>query len=126
MAGSITSLSADGILAAGTVGATSFVTLSKTLTTQPGQYRVQVWAGISGTVGAADQDNMKLVIGSTTQKLAVPGTDGYWGPFKFQVVLDGNTDLVLSSVAGTTVGAYTGLIIADFLGRNGQLAKYVL
>jgi hypothetical protein len=122
MAGSITSLSADGTLAAA-AGAASFVTLSHTLATQPGVYRVRVWAGISGTIGAADQDNMKLVVGATSQKLAVPGTDGYWGPFDFMLNLDGSTDVVLASIA-TSVGAYTGLIVADFLGRNGQLAKY--
>jgi hypothetical protein len=74
-------------------------------------------------VGGADQDNMKLVVGSTSQKLAVPGTDGYWGPFAFMLNLDGSTDVTLASI-GTSVGAYTGLIVADFLGRNGQLAKY--
>lgn len=126
MAGSITSLSADGVLAAGTTGPSVFVTLSHTKTTRPGVYRIRCYAGISGTVGAADQDNIQLVIGSTTQKLAVPGTDGYWGPVTFMANLDGSTDVTLSSVsASASVGAYTGLIVADFCGSNGQLANFL-
>jgi hypothetical protein len=124
MAGVLTSPSQDGSLAPGT-GVAAFVTLSHTVLTRPGVYRIHAWVGMSGTVGAADNDNVKLVVGATSQKLAVPGVDGYYGPFHFQAELDGNTDVVLSSAtAGPSVATYTGLIVADFMGPQGGLGSF--
>lgn len=126
MTGIITSLSADGTLAPGAGASVAIATLSHTKTTQAGVYRVRCSVAISGTVGAADNDNIQFVIGSTSQKLAVPGADGGYGPFSFMVMLDGSTDVVLSTAsAGPTVGTYYGLIVADYCGSNGQLAKFL-
>lgn len=123
MSGSITSISAEGALAAQTAN-TAFCTLSKTKTTQKGVYRIKAYVSLYGTApAAADAGNVTLVVGSTSQVLPIPVTAGALGPWEFYITLDGNTDVVLQSGAGTPVATYSGMLVAEYLGSMGQLRR---
>lgn len=127
MAGSITSISSEGVLNTGAGANSAFVTLSHTTqVTQKGVYRIKCWVSLYGSAPtAADANNVKLVVGSTSQVLPVPAVAGSPGaPWEFTVSLDGNTDVTLQSAgAGPSVATYSGLLVAEFLGSMGQLRR---
>lgn len=127
MAATISSIVAEGALGAQTSN-TTFVTLSHTSQlTQSGVYRIRAYVSLYGTAPtAADANNVVLKVGSATQTLPVPAVAGSPdSPYEFMVQLDGNSDVILATGAGTPVATYSGMLVADFLGRNGQLAKYL-
>jgi hypothetical protein len=126
MAGSITSLASEGVLAAGSGNNVAFVTLSHTTqVTQKGQYRIKAYVSLYGTAPtAADANNVKLVVGSTSQILPIPAAAGPGVPYEFYISLDGNTDVVLqSATAGPSVATYSGMLVAEYLGSMGQLRR---
>lgn len=127
MTSAITSISDEGVLAAGSGANVTFVTLSHTSqVTQKGVYIIKCWVSLYGTAPtAADANNVKLVIGSTSQILPVPAVAGPSnGPWEFEAVLDGATDVTLqSATAGPSVATYSGLLVADYLGAIGGLRR---
>jgi hypothetical protein len=128
MAASISSITAEGVLATLSGAGVAFVTLSHTnKVTQPGMYRIRAYVSLYGSAPtSADANNVELVIGSNIQILPIPAVVGAGIPYTFMVQLDGSTDVVLqSATAGPSVATYSGMLVADFLGRNGQLAKYL-
>lgn len=85
-----------------------------TLTTpQAGLYRVDVFAGLSGTLAAVDASNFELRKGSTVLAvLAVAGngtgataSNTSIGAFTFQVDLDGATSLTVNATASATASS---------------------
>lgn len=123
----ISSIVSEGALAAQTP-ATTFVTLSHTTqVTQAGVYRIRAYVSLYGIAPtAADANNVVLKVGSTSQTLPVPavaGSPDY--PYEVMVTLDGATDVTLVTGAGTPVATYSGMLVADFCGSNGQLAKFL-
>lgn len=126
MSGAITSISSEGVLASNSGNNVAFVTLSHTnQVTQKGQYRIKAYVSLYGTAPtAADANNVKLVIGSTSQVLPIPATAGAGQPYEFYVSLDGNTDVTLqSATAGPSVATYSGMLVAEYLGSMGQLRR---
>lgn len=123
MAGSITSLYAEGSAATPANNATLATLSHSTVLTQPGQYRIQVNATVSA-VAAAAGENLVLSVGSTTQKITGPLGIGTWGPWYADVSLDGNTDVLLKYVGGgASVATYDVSMTATYLGRMGQLKR---
>lgn len=126
MAGSITSISSQGVLAAGSGNNVAFATLSHTSqVTQKGVYRIRAYVSLYGTAPtAADANNVKLVVGSTSEVLPIPAAAGAGAPYEFEVSLDGATDVVLqSATAGPSVATYSGMLVAEYLGSMGQLRR---
>jgi hypothetical protein len=123
----IASIVSEGALATQTP-ATTFVTLSHTTqVTQAGVYRIRAYVSLYGTAPtAADANNVSLKVGATAQVLSVPAVAGSPNsPYTFMVTLDGNTDVTLVTGAGTPVATYSGMLVADFCGSNGQLMKFL-
>jgi hypothetical protein len=123
MAGSITGLWNTGSAAGTSVSGTAVCTLSHTVLTQKGQYRITVYPTIGAGAGANDAGNIQLVVGSSIINLPVAAAAGSAGPYSFTVSLDGNTDVVVKVGANTSVAAYSALITADYLGAMGQIRR---
>ncbi|OEJ24295.1 hypothetical protein AS594_07130 [Streptomyces agglomeratus] len=85
-----------------------------TLTTPPaGYYRVEIWCGLSGTVGTVDASNFEFRKGSTVMAvLAVSGngtgataSNTANGPYTLHVNLDGATSITVNATAGATASS---------------------
>lgn len=115
MADSTTTLNASGKQAAPTAGLAI-----ATLTTPPaGPYAVRVFVGLAGTLTATtDANNVQLLAGATViGTIGNPGTAGEWGPFPFDVTMDGVSSLVVSAIGAATASSeYSATIIAEPLG----------
>ncbi len=101
MADSSTTLSASGVAANPTAG-TAVATLT---TPAAGSYAVRVWVGLGGTLLATtDANNFQLKAGSTVIGVAFgnPGVVGQFGPFLFDVVMDGASSLTVNAVANAS------------------------
>lgn len=126
MAGIISSISNQGSLAGGQGANQTIVQLTGAVLTQPGVYRVRAYVTYGSGPGAADASNVKLVCGTSSEVLPMAAVAGPYGPYEFKVMVDGSTLISLqTATAGPSVAAYTGMLVAEYLGRNGQLAKYV-
>jgi hypothetical protein len=125
MAGSITTLSAAGSVVATAAGGTAIATLShSTQVTQKGVYEITAYAAIGAAPGANDVNNIVVGVGSTSIVLPVVAVAGYaTQPVKFEVSLDGNTDVVLKVGTNAAVAPYSGSLTARFLGAMGQLRR---
>jgi hypothetical protein len=86
-----------------------------------GTYEVQVWVAVSGTAttAAADSNNMNVKAGAGTLAALLPyncSTAGNLtnpGPFIFQEIMNGATNLTVNAVANATAGTvYSAMIIA--------------
>jgi len=125
----ISSIASEGALAAGAAANVAFVTLSHTnQVTQAGVYRIRAYISLYGTAPTtADANNVSLKVGSSVQVLPVPAVAGSPdSPYTFMVTLDGNTDVILqTATAGPSVATYSGMLVADFCGSNGQLMKFL-
>lgn len=126
MTSSISSIVSEGFLASQSANLV-FVTLSHTTQlTQPGVYRIRAYVSMYGAAPVTnDAGNVVLKVGSTAQVLATAAVAGSDGPYTFMVQLDGATDVTLVSGGVVPTATYSGMLVADFCGRNGQLAKYL-
>lgn len=81
-----------------------------------GVYQVQIIAGLTGTVAAADQDNIELVVdGSVITVLLLPAvvegaTDS--PPFVIQVKTAGTSIQLKAVGAGTATAVYRTMLVA--------------
>jgi hypothetical protein len=122
MASAISTISSTGAKAGGTTTGTVIVALShSTQVTQAGRYKVAVYGSIGSGVGVNDAENISLVIGSSTVVLPVAAVAGGFGPYYFDVTLDGSTDVSAVVGALTSVGAYDVMLTADYKGSIGGL-----
>lgn len=112
-----TSLAASGTQTAPTAG-TAIATLAAPAA---GTYEIQVWVAVAGTAttAAADSSNMNLKAGATTVAGLLPyncstaGSVSAGGPYSFQRIMDGSTNLTVNAIANATAGTlYTALVIA--------------
>lgn len=127
MAVGISSIVSEGALASQSASLV-FVTLSHTnQLTQAGVYRLRAYVSMYGTAPAAgDAGNVLLKVGAASQVLAVPAVAGSPNaPYQFMLTLDGSTDVTLVSGANVPTATYSGMLVADFCGSNGQLAKFL-
>jgi hypothetical protein len=126
MGSAISSISNQGVLATNSGNNTSFASLSTSQLTQPGTYRITAYVSLYGTAPtSADANNVKLVVGGSSQILPIPASAGAGSPYSFTVELDGATAISLqSATAGPSVATYSGMLVAEYLGRNGNLARY--
>lgn len=114
----LASIFSPGNVAGGTASGTAISTLSHTnQVTQPGNYRVTAYPTILSGAGANDAGNISLVVGGTTVPLPVAAANGSAGPYSVVVNLDGSTDVVAKVGALASVGAYSVLLVADYLGK---------
>lgn len=125
MSGSITTLSSSGSVAATAASGTAIATLSHTTqVTQKGVYEITAYAAVGAGSGANDTNNISVTVGSTTIVLPIAAVAGFSGqPVKFEVSLDGNTDVVMKVGANAAVAPYSGTLTARFLGAMGQLRR---
>lgn len=86
-----------------------------------GLYEVQVWVAVTGTAttAAADSNNMNVKAGATTvaallaYNCSTAGNLTNPGPFVFQLVMDGATNLTVNVIGNATTGTvYSANIIA--------------
>lgn len=121
MANTTTTLNASGKAAAPGAGAAI-----ATLTTPAAQtYAVRVRVGLAGAVAiAADAANFQLQAGATVLgTFGNPGAVGEWGPYAFDVTVDGATSLTVNAIGAATAGTeYSATIIAEPLG-TGKLVS---
>jgi hypothetical protein len=120
VAGSISSFTQPGNVPGATAAGTAIATLSHTVLTQKGQYRINVYPTIGAGVGANDANNISLVVGGSTVVLPVAAVSMGYGPYSFIASLDGNTDVVAKVGANASVGAYSVLLTAEYLGPMGN------
>lgn len=84
-----------------------------------GTYRFSCWAGYSaGTMGASEQvtgGNIELYVGGVATPLGIPPVIGLFGPFNFDVQLDGNTSISVGTGPqnGSTGVVYDCILHAD-------------
>jgi hypothetical protein len=80
-----------------------------------GIWRVKAYVGQTGTLAATDAANVQLKMGAAVvSALPVPGTvAGLYGPFTFEVTLDGATALTLVAVVANVAAVYTVGLFAD-------------
>lgn len=114
----VSSLSNSAVTAAAPAAGTNVVTLAAP---PAGTYEIQVWLAVDGTAttAAADSNNMNLKAGATTVVPLLPyncSTAGNLtnpGPFKFQRIMDGATNLTVNVIGNATTGTvYAAMIIA--------------
>lgn len=125
MAGSITTISSPGSVASTAASGTAIATLShSTQVTQKGVYEITAYAAIGAAPGANDVNNILVAVGSTTITIPVVAVAGYAAqPVKFDVSLDGSTDVVMKVGANAAVAPYSGVLTARFLGAMGGLRR---
>ena len=125
MAGSITTISQPGNSNALAASGTAIATLSHTnQVTQKGVYLVTAYAAIGAAPGAADVNNIVVSVGSTSVTIPTVAVAGFSAqPVSVEVVLDGNTDVVLKVGGSAAVAPYSGMLTAKFLGSMGQLRR---
>lgn len=84
-----------------------------------GLYRFRCYGGYSaGTPGASEQvtgGNIELYVGGVATPLGIPAILGFFGPFTFDVNLDGVTSISVGTgpQAGTAGVTYNCVLIAD-------------
>ena len=84
-----------------------------------GTYRFRCYGGYSaGTPGASEQvtgGNIELYVGGIATPLGVPAILGLFGPFVFDVQLDGNTSISVGTgpQAGTAGVTYDCILLVD-------------
>jgi hypothetical protein len=126
MTSAITSIVSEGVAAAS--ANSTFVTLSHTnQVTQAGQYRIRAYVSLYGTAPVAgDANNVVFKVGSATQVLPVPAVSGSPdSPYEFIVTLDGSTDVLLVTGGTVPTATYSGMLVADYMGMNGQLSRFL-
>lgn len=73
-----------------------------------GWYQIEAHAGYSlGTPAAAEEasgGNIALYVAGTVNALAIPPVIGLSGPFRFEVELDGTSDVSVGSIGAGTAG----------------------
>lgn len=115
-------VSSSSTVAAGKVTAptagTNIVTLAAPAA---GLYNIEIWISISGTAttAAADSNNVNLLAGATTvatflaYTCSTAGNTNNGGPYNFQRVFDGATNMTVNAVGNATAGTvYAVNIIA--------------
>lgn len=117
-----TPFSASSGVATGTATAPTAGTNIATLAAPAaGQYNIQIWIAVSGTAttAAADSNNMNLLAGAGTVATRLPfncstaGNVTNGGPFVFQEILNGSTNLTVNAVGNATAGTvYSAMIVA--------------
>lgn len=125
MAGSITTISQPGAVAAAAGAGAAIATLSHTnQVTQKGVYRCTAYAAIGAAPGAGDINNIVVSVGSTTITIPVVAVAGYSSqPISFNATLDGATDIVLKVGASNNVAPYSGMLTAEYAGPMGGLRR---
>lgn len=125
MTSAISSLNATGSIATAQSTGTTIATIShSTQATQPGVYRVTAYVVLGGAPAAGDINNVVVTVGSATFTLPVQAVAGSSPFVRFMVDLDGSTDIVMKTGANSNTATYSGTLVADYFGKNGQLAKY--
>jgi hypothetical protein len=121
VADSSTTLNASGKQAAPTTG----LAIATLTTPAAGTYAVRVYIGLAGTLTATtDANNVELLAGATViGTIGNPGTAGEWGPFPFDVTMDGASNLTVNAIGAATASSeYSATIIAEPLG-TGKLVS---
>lgn len=100
MADSTTTLTASGVAANPTAG-TAVATLTAPAA---GAYAVRVWVSLGGTlVATTDANNFQVKAGATVIGLiGAPGVAGNYGPFPYDVVMDGASNVTVNAVANAS------------------------
>lgn len=115
MADSTTTLNNSNKVAAPGAGAA----IATITTPAAGTYAVRVTVALAGTVViAADAANFQLQGGATVLgTIGNPGAVGSYGPFEFDVTMDGATNLTVNAIGAATAGTeYSATITAEPLG----------
>ena len=115
MANSTTTLNASGKQAAPAAG----LAVATLATPVAGTYAVRVWIGLAGTLTVTtDAANFELLAGATViGTIGNPGTAGMWGPFAFDVTMDGASSLTVNAIGAATASSeYSATILAEPLG----------
>lgn len=115
MADSTSTLNASGKQAAPTAG----LAIATLATPAAGNYAVRVYVGLAGTLTVTtDANNVELLAGATViGTIGIPGIAGEWGPFPFDVTMDGASSLTVNAIgAATAASEYSATIIAEPVG----------
>lgn len=125
MAGSISTISQAGSVAAAAGAGTSIATLSHTTqVTQKGVYEITAYAAVGAAPGANDVNNIVVNVGSTNITIPLVAVAGYSAqPVMFHATLDGSTDVIMKVGAANNVAPYSGELTAEFLGPMGSLRR---
>lgn len=120
MTNAVTTISNNGFAAIGSVAGVALATIPAASLGSAGPYRFTIQLSAVAAGAAADVNNVKLVLGSSSEIIPFTPASGIQGPWVVEGILDGNTAAILeTATAGPSTIVYYGYIKADYLGPYG-------